>query len=174
MNGGPMAMDAGRARLDHVALTVPDIDAATAFFAGLLDAVPLFDLGPYRIDEGDWMAENIGVHPRAVIRTLRLLQLPGGGRIELFAYEGPGSGTNLPRNSEVGGHHAGFFVADIDAMVQHAKRMGLDVLGEVKTNTDGPAAGLRWVYFRAPWGAQLEFISHPDGWPMTGSTREHA
>jgi catechol 2,3-dioxygenase-like lactoylglutathione lyase family enzyme len=153
------------ARLDHVALTVPDVDAATEFFGRLLGAVPLFDLGPYRIDEGDWLAVNVGVHPRAVIRTLRLLQLPGGGRIELFCYEGPGSDTNLPRNSEVGGHHVGFHVADIDAMVQQARAMGLDVQGDVKTNDEGPSAGLRWVYFRAPWGVQLEFVSYPEYWP---------
>lgn len=160
-----MAGRRAASRLDHVALTVPDIESATRFFAALLDATPLFDLGPYRIDEGDWMAENIGVHPRAVIRKLRLLQLPGGGRIELFAYEGPESGTNLPRNSEVGGHHVGFFVEDIDAMVARARQLGLEVQGEVKLNDAGPAAGLRWVYFRAPWGAQLEFVSHPADWP---------
>jgi catechol 2,3-dioxygenase-like lactoylglutathione lyase family enzyme len=160
-----MTVASDTTRLDHVALTVPDIDAATTFFAELFGAVPLFDLGPYRIDEGDWMAENIGVHPRAVIRTLRLLQIPGGGRIELFAYDGPGSDINLPSNSQVGGYHVGFFVADIDAMVRRARLMGLQVQGEVKTNAEGPAAGLRWVYLRAPWGAQLEFISHPEHWP---------
>lgn len=152
-------------RLDHVALTVPDIAAATQFFSELLGATHLFDLGPYRVDEGEWMAENVGVHPRAVIRTLRMLQLPGGGRIELFSYEGPQSGTNLPRNSEVGGHHVAFFVADIDAMVRKARAMGLAVQGEAKINAEGPAAGLRWVFFRAPWGTQLEFVSYPDVWP---------
>jgi catechol 2,3-dioxygenase-like lactoylglutathione lyase family enzyme len=152
-------------RIDHVALTVPDVEAATAFFGALLGAKKLFDLGPYRVDEGDWMAENVGVHPRAVIRTLRLLELPGGGRIELFAYEGPESGVNLPRNSETGGYHVGFFVADIEAMVQRARAMGLVVQGDVKTNADGPSAGLRWVYFRAPWGAQLEFVHYPEHWP---------
>lgn len=160
-----MAGRRAASRLDHVALTVPDIESATRFFAALLDATPLFDLGPYRIDEGDWMAENIGVHPRAVIRKLRLLQLPGGGRIELFAYEGPESGTNLPRNSEVGGHHAAFRVADIDAMVERALALGAQVQGVVKSNDEGPSRGLQWVYFRAPWGTQLEFVSYPDNWP---------
>jgi glyoxylase I family protein len=75
----------------------------------------------------------------------------------------------------VGGHHVGFFVTDIDAMWRRAHAMGLEVQGEVKTNADGPAAGLRWVYFRAPWGAQLEFISHPDDWPPgAGSKKEQA
>jgi hypothetical protein len=29
--------------------------------------------------------------------------------------------------------------------------------------TDGPAAGSHWVYFRAPWGLQMELVSYPDG-----------
>jgi glyoxylase I family protein len=159
MNGRPAP------RLDHVALTVPDVEAATRFFARLLGARRLYDLGPYRIGEGDWMAENFGVHPRAVIRTLRLLELPGGGRIELFSFAGPESGTHMPRNSEVGGHHVAFFVNDIDAMVEKARAMGLAVQGTVKNNDEGPSAGLRWVFVRAPWGTQLEFVSHPEYWP---------
>lgn len=153
------------ARLDHVALTVPDVEAATAFFRALLGAEILYDLGPYRISGDNWMRENVGVHPRAVIRTLRLLQLPGGGCIELFEYEGPGSGINLPRNSEVGGHHAAFRVVDIDAMVERALTLGAKVQGVVKSNDEGPSRGLQWVYFRAPWGTQLEFVSYPDNWP---------
>lgn len=153
------------ARLDLVALTVPDVEAATRFFAALLGAEPLYDLGPYRVDRGNWMADNIGVHPRAVLRLQRLLQLPGGGCIELNSYEGPGSGTNLPRNSEVGGHHVGFFVPDIDAMVQRAQALGVALQGQVKRHDEGPSKGLRWVFFRAPWGAQLKFVSYPENWP---------
>jgi hypothetical protein len=29
--------------------------------------------------------------------------------------------------------------------------------------TEGPNAGLSWVYFLAPWGMQLELVSAPDG-----------
>ena len=52
--------------------------AATRFFAALLGAEPLYDLGPYRVDRGNWMADNIGVHPRAVLSMQRLLQLQHG------------------------------------------------------------------------------------------------
>ena len=40
-----------------------------------------------------------------------------------------------------------------------------NVQGDIKSNDEGPSRGLRWVYFRAPWGAQLEFVSYPDHWP---------
>jgi catechol 2,3-dioxygenase-like lactoylglutathione lyase family enzyme len=151
-------------RLDHVGLTVPDIDAATTLFGQLLGARHLYDVGPFQAD-GDWMTENVGVHPRAVIRTLRMLALPGGGMLELFAYEGPESGSNVPLNSQVGGYHVAFRVADINAMVQRARELGLRVLGDVKCIDAGPSAGLSWVYVVAPWGSQLEFVSYADDWP---------
>jgi len=29
--------------------------------------------------------------------------------------------------------------------------------------TEGPSAGLEWLYFQAPWGQQFELVSYPDG-----------
>jgi hypothetical protein len=29
--------------------------------------------------------------------------------------------------------------------------------------TEGPSAGLEWLYFTAPWGLQLELVSYPGG-----------
>ena len=29
--------------------------------------------------------------------------------------------------------------------------------------TSGPSAGQTWIYFRAPWGLQLELVSYPNG-----------
>jgi catechol 2,3-dioxygenase-like lactoylglutathione lyase family enzyme len=150
--------------LDHVGLTVPDIDAATKLFSALLGATELFDMGPFQSGD-DWMAVNLGVHPRAVLRRLRMLTLPQGGMLELFEYEGPGSEAAVPANSQVGGNHVAFKVADMDAAVERAKALGLQVQGPVKRLTDGPGRGLSWVYFLAPWGQQLEFVQQPQPWP---------
>ena len=49
------------------------------------------------------------------------------------------------------------------AAVAHLKRCGVEVLGAPTTMTDGASAGLTWVYFRAPWGLQLELVSAPGG-----------
>jgi catechol 2,3-dioxygenase-like lactoylglutathione lyase family enzyme len=152
------------ARLDHIGLTVPDIESATRLFEQLLGARKLFDLGPFSAGD-NWMADNVGVHPRAVIRTMRLLALPGGGQLELFAYEGPGTDSNVPVNSQIGGHHVAFRVVEIEVAVTKARELGLHVMGDVKLNAEGPSAGLRWVYVQAPWGLQLEFVSYPDNWP---------
>jgi glyoxylase I family protein len=152
------------ARLDHIGITVPDIDAATTLFESLLGARRLFDVGPFSATD-DWMSTHVGVHPRAVIRTMRLLSLPGGGMMELFVYEGPGSGANQPANSEVGGYHVAIRVDDIDSAMQRAAGLGCTVMGEAKSIGEGPNAGLTWVYVRAPWGLQMEFVRYADGWP---------
>ena len=46
-----------------------------------------------------------------------------------------------------------------------ARELGLRILGDVKSIDAGPSAGLSWVYVMAPWGSQLEFVSHADDWP---------
>jgi catechol 2,3-dioxygenase-like lactoylglutathione lyase family enzyme len=150
--------------LDHVGLTVPNIDEATDFFKAILGAQVLFDLGPFQADD-DWMTVNLGIDPRAVLTRLRMLALPSGAMLELFEYSGPGSETNVPLNSQVGGNHVAFFTDKIDAAVTALREIGAKVFGDVKTFTEGPAKGLQWVYFQAPWGQQLELVHHPLDWP---------
>jgi catechol 2,3-dioxygenase-like lactoylglutathione lyase family enzyme len=152
------------ARLDHIGLTVPDIEVATQLFEQLLGARQLYDVGPFSATD-NWMVDNVGVHPRAIIRTMRMLALPGGGFLELFAYEGPGAEANVPINSQVGGYHAAFRVVDMEPVIARAQALGLRIMGEMKHIMDGPSAGLQWLYVQTPWGLQLELVSYPEGWP---------
>lgn len=147
---------------EHVGLTVPDIDAATAFFVDVLGAEPLFEVGPFSSDD-DWMGRHLGVHPRAVIRRLRMLRLAAGPSVELFEYSSPDQDWERPKNSDAGGHHLAFYVTDMSAAVDHLVRHGVKILGDPTTLADGASAGLTWVYFLAPWGLQLELVSAPNG-----------
>jgi catechol 2,3-dioxygenase-like lactoylglutathione lyase family enzyme len=92
-----------------------------------------------------------------------LSALRNGSNIELFEYAAPDQNRSHPRNSDIGACHLGFYVEDLDAAVAYLKDQGVEVQGEPTTMTDGPSAGNRWVYFRAPWGLQLELISSPQG-----------
>ena len=60
--------------VEHVGVTVPDMEAATAFFVDVLGGEVLFEVGPFS-SEDDWMEKHLGVNPRAVIRRLRMLRL---------------------------------------------------------------------------------------------------
>jgi catechol 2,3-dioxygenase-like lactoylglutathione lyase family enzyme len=152
----------GLAGVEHVGLTVPDLDAATAFFVGVLGCVQVFEAGPFRADD-NWMAEHLNVHPRAEIRRLRMVKCGTGPALELFEYVAPDQARTGPANSDVGGHHVAFYVEDMATAVRYLRERGVRVLGEPTTLTTGPSAGLTFVYFLAPWGLQLELVSYPRG-----------
>jgi catechol 2,3-dioxygenase-like lactoylglutathione lyase family enzyme len=127
----------------------------------------LFEIGPF-VSADDWMATHLGVHPRAVIRKLRMLRLATGPSIELFEYEAPDQDAVRPKNSDSGGHQLAFYVTDMNAAIAHLKRHGVKMLGDSTTMTDGASAGLSWVYFLSPWGLQLELVSAPRGLAYEG------
>lgn len=148
--------------LDHIGVTVPDLEAATAFFVDTLGCEYMYSLGPFRDDTGNWMSEHLNVHPRAVMNRLHFFRCGGAAIFEVFEYSAPEQGRVSPRNSDIGGHHVAFYVQDLDAAVDYLRGRGVQVLGE-PTASGGPSQGQRWVYFLAPWGMQFELVSYPDG-----------
>jgi glyoxylase I family protein len=152
----------GLAGTDHVGFTVPDIEAATRFFVDVIGCSVAFEVGPFRSDD-DWMQVHLGVDPRAVVRKLRMLRCKTSASFEIFEYELEGARTTPPRNSDVGGHHLAFYVADIGAAIGYLKSHGITVQGDPTTMESGPSKGLIWVYFLSPWGMQLELVSYPGG-----------
>jgi glyoxylase I family protein len=147
---------------EHIGFTVPDMEQATRFFVDVIGCTLAYEIGPFQADD-DWMARQLGVHSRAVIRTLRMFRCATGANFELFEYELDGMSQVGPKNSDVGGHHLAFYVDDIDAAVAYLKAQGVTVQGDVVTMGSGPSERLRWVYFLAPWGMQLELVSYPKG-----------
>jgi catechol 2,3-dioxygenase-like lactoylglutathione lyase family enzyme len=161
MNGLP-----GLAGVEHVGFTVPDVDAAVRFFTDVIGCIKAYEIGPFQADD-DWMARQLGVHPRAVLRKLAMLRCQNGPNFEIFEYEVDGQVLVPPVNSDVGGHHLAFYVQDIAAAVAYLKARDVTVQGDVVTMQDGPSRGLSWVYFLAPWGMQLELVSAPRGQAVT-------
>lgn len=151
----------GLSGVDHIGLTVPDIEEATRFLVDVLGCEYLYSLGPLRDDHGDWMEKHLNVDPRAVARV-RFFRCGPSPIFEVFEYATPEQRTEPPRNSDVGGHHVALYVDDLDAAIRFLTERGVTVLGE-PTASVGPHAGQRWVYFLAPWGAQFELVSYPDG-----------
>jgi catechol 2,3-dioxygenase-like lactoylglutathione lyase family enzyme len=148
---------------DHIGFTVPDLEEAVRFFVDVIGCEEVFSLGPFRDDDGDWMVQNLNVAPRAVIPGIRMLRCGNASNLEIFEYEVEGQARTQPRNSDVGGHHIAFYVEDIDASIEHLRSHGVQIIGSPKLMTEGPNAGLRWVYFLTPWLMQLELVSAPHG-----------
>jgi catechol 2,3-dioxygenase-like lactoylglutathione lyase family enzyme len=152
----------GLTGVDHIGFTVPDLDQAHRFLTEVIGCEYLYSLGPFRHDDCDWMREHLNVHPRAVMRQLHFYRCGSQAIFEVFQYSAPGQRQELPRNSDIGGHHVALYVTDLDAAVGYLRNNGLTVLGEPTVST-GPSAGQRWIYFLTPWGMQWELVSYPDG-----------
>jgi catechol 2,3-dioxygenase-like lactoylglutathione lyase family enzyme len=148
----------GLRHVDHVGLTVPDIDQAVDFFVEQFGAEEL-----YRSTRGpdpSFMRENFEVQDDAAL-TLSMLRVPPNLNIELFEWSGSGRRADPPRASDAGGHHLCFVVDDVDAATEHLARVpGVRILGSVKqVGDDSPhVAGNRWTYFVTPWGSLLELV----------------
>jgi catechol 2,3-dioxygenase-like lactoylglutathione lyase family enzyme len=145
---------------EHIGLTVPDLDAAIAFFVDVLGAEHVFDGG--RFADPAFMRRQLDVDERASLRYA-FVRCGHGPNFELFEYEAPDQAATPPRNSDIGGHHVAFYVDAIEPALAHLRRHNVTVLGDPVTMTEGPAAGSTWVYFLAPWGLQLELVSFPAG-----------
>lgn len=147
---------------DHIGFTVPDIDEADDFFTGVIGCQRVYSLGPYRDDAGTWMADHLNVGPRTVMRELRFYRCGTGPSFEIFQYDTVDPQQPQPRNSDIGGHHLGFYVDDLDAALAHLRSHNVRILGE-PTSSTRYSQGQRWVYFLSPWGMQLELVCYPNG-----------
>jgi glyoxylase I family protein len=148
--------------IDHIGITVPDLDQAERFFIDVLGAQPIYTLGEKRDDTGDWMTRQIGVHPRTVIREIRFLRLGNGANIELFDYDAADGQNPQPRNSDIGGYHLALYVDDMDAALAYLRTQDVEIMGEPIASR-GAAEGQHWIYVRSPWGLQFEVVSFPNG-----------
>jgi catechol 2,3-dioxygenase-like lactoylglutathione lyase family enzyme len=159
--GGPGQL--GLVGMDHVGITVPDIDEAVTWFEEVMGCAAPLTFGPFGDPTGTFMQDLLGVHPRAVIEQITLIRCGRSANIELFEYDAPDQRTDAPKNSDYAGHHIAFYVDDIDAAVAHMVGHGVEKLLGPLPVTDGPAAGQTINYFRAPFGTYIELISYPDG-----------
>ncbi len=152
----------GLAGVEHIGLTVPNIESATKFFVDVLGAETLYDVGPFESAD-DWMASHLAVHPRSRINKIRMLRVANGPALELFEFTAPDQSTEMPKNSDHGGWHIAFYVEDMDKALSALKAHAVSIQSGPVEMTEGPSKGLSWLYFKAPWGQQLELVSYPGG-----------
>lgn len=139
-------------------LTVPDLDAAVAFFTKALGCEELHRIGPF-VAEDDWMQRRLGVHPRAVIPQVVMMRCGDDAMFELFEYEAPDQQENYPKQSDIGGYHIAFYVDDLPGALEHLVSFGATVLDEPTVMTSGPTQGETWVYLRTPWDLPIELVT---------------
>lgn len=130
-------------RLDHVALSVQDMEHAIAFYHDTMGFEPVFD----RIFTVP-IARLIG-EPEAEVRIVHLRL--DGAMLELFHYRTP-AGRPPPaghRQCDLGLIHIGFIVSDFDATYARLRERGVVFLGDAVEIRPG----VRVAYFT---GAEAE------------------
>lgn len=149
--------------VDHISWTVPDLDAALAFYGGVIGAEELFRMGPLDAaempvgaDGRDWMESHVDV-PGAKL-TLVMLKLTDNMNFQLVQYDKPADRRqDLPRNCDRGGHHLGLKVDDVDKAIAYLTAHGCTAMEVIHIDA-GPLAGKKNVYMRDPFGHSLEIV----------------
>lgn len=153
--------------IDHIGLTVPNIEDATIFFSKAFSAEIVYDTytkkdTPRTSHE---TTTRLGIAENMAERAIRMIGLPNGPQIELFEFEG---GTQQPAitPADFGWQHVAFYVDDIDQAVNEVEQAG------GKRNADPielsgveSGEGNRFCYCKTPWGSTIELISYPTPQP---------
>ena len=149
--------------VDHIGMTVPNLQEAIDFFEGALGCEHIYTAGPFSDPEGDWMKNSLAVHPRAST-TLAMVRCGPTQNVELFEYEAEDQETVPPKNSDVGGMHIAFYVEDMERAVDYLRNVpGVRILGEPTPVAGQPNGGEEFLYFLTPWGSSMEIVSYNEG-----------
>jgi catechol 2,3-dioxygenase-like lactoylglutathione lyase family enzyme len=143
--------------IDHVGLTVHDLDRAIEFYCTVLHC----RVQERAVIEGAEVETLTGV-TGAVIHTADL-QLPSGGLLELLEYRVPDRTVLIQHRFDPGHSHIAFTVEDVEAVRARALSAGaLDCSPAVTLHEPGSSWDLvRVCYARDPDGRTLEFVERP-------------
>lgn len=159
--------------IDHIGITVPDIDAATDFLRAALGAELIYESVGLNDESPDEEAQQktLRLTPGTVVQAVRMLKLHHGPGIELFQMCGPSQREPL-RANDYGLQHFAVYCDDINAALDRFSTAG----GEVFTQPQPlgfpteKGAGNAFCYGRAPWGTIIEFITTPSPMPYEQQT----
>jgi catechol 2,3-dioxygenase-like lactoylglutathione lyase family enzyme len=149
--------------IDHVAMTVPNIDEASRFLEDALGAQPIYDdlkrgQAPLK---GAVVERQLDLAAGASLVAMRMLKIANGPGIELFEVRSPRQQRSA-RPSDLGLQHFAVYVDDIDAAVERFVAAGGELVA-APAPTIGVEAGPgnTYCYAKTPWGTLVELITHP-------------
>jgi catechol 2,3-dioxygenase-like lactoylglutathione lyase family enzyme len=150
--------DAGLVRgVHHVGASVADLDAALAFWEPFLGVAARFRGRLAR----PYLGESVG-HPGVEIDAA-IVDLPGGGVLELLDYRLDGRERTPEDTKHPGNVHLCLSVSDAGAAWDRGVRLGarpVRAAGPVEVDS-GPNEGARVAYLRVHDGISLELFQLP-------------
>ncbi len=153
-------------RVDHVSLTVADIEAVVDFYTRVFGATVAYRMGPFdaaempKMEDGrDWTEAHINVAGARL--QIAMLTMPDGLGMELFQYDTPADAASTPpRNCDVGCRHLCIEVEALDAAVEFLASNGCTPMAGSIDMLDGPCPPSRSWYVLDPFGHQLELVEY--------------
>lgn len=133
-------------RIHHVAVICSDYQRSKAFYTGVLGLAVADE--NYREARRSWKLD---------------LELPDGGRIEMFSFPGAPPRPSSPEAQ--GLRHLAFAVADLDTWIRHLQSHGV-LVEEIRVDE---YTGRRFTFFADPDGLPLELY---ECGPATSPARE--
>ena len=150
--------------LDHIGITVPNLDKAIAFYLDAFGGRVLYRMGPLdsrdmpQDDGGDWTAQFIDVPDARV--TFAGVRLAGTLLLEIYQYDRPSVASQPPRNCDLGGHHIALRVDDVVAAAEYLRAKGCRLMRGPIVVPGGPLLGSRSWYFADPWDNYFELMEY--------------
>lgn len=153
--------------IDHVAMTVPNMEEATTFFKNAFKAKINYDLqNPENgILEGEEIEEMLGLKKNTKLLHMRMLTIGSGISLELFQYDFDEQ-KSAAISSDIGLQHFAVYVDDIDEAARLFTEAGGKLFSKIN-RIFGPIEGTddrnRFVYGKTPWGTIIELVTIPGG-----------
>lgn len=160
--------------VQHIGVTVPDLEAATRFLVEGLGARIAYD-GLTSDEEprrGAQVERQLGLPPGAAIHKQRFFVIGDGPGLEVFEISGeqrPASGL-----ADFGLNHISFYCDDLPAALERLVAAGGQALDEIHENSrheDSPGNGS--IYVKAPWGMLVELQTIPSGHYYPDGSQAH-
>ncbi|MBZ6386243.1 MULTISPECIES: VOC family protein [Pantoea] len=151
--------------IEHIGITVSNIEQAENFFIKALDASILYRIVPWQKSEqrigGDQMRPVNGFPPQLSVVGLSMLRLGNGCNVELFQLE-PGIADDLANIGQPGVNHFSIYVDDINETAEKLKAHGArfyDGPNDCFAQEEG--SGNQTWFCLTPFGVLIELITLP-------------
>lgn len=152
--------------INHIGLTVEDLDKASEFLAKGVGAKWCYD-GLTRDDaprQGPEVERQLGLSEGSRIVRQRLMRIGNGPNIEIFEIECIDPARPLELEDR-GWNHISIYCDDIDGSLKRLIAAGAEPLSSVHGNSrHEDTEGNGSVYVRPPWGGLIELQSIPNGY----------
>ncbi|MEJ8305452.1 VOC family protein [Saccharibacillus sacchari] len=156
--------------VDHIGITVSDMDQATTFFQKAFGAIVCYNglTADQEPQQGKQTEQRLGLKPGAKVVQIRMLRIGNSVNLELFRFEDTEQ-SEPAIASDLGVQHFGFYTDNLDEAVRRFEDAGGTLLSEPseltgwESGTGDSSEPNRFVYGRTPWGMLIELLSLPKG-----------